>query len=87
MEKERNLLPVYTYFETVISPQDLARLIDNFTFDYARMIVLLSQEKTIHDLDTYPQVIDAICKLREFRDTLNLCEWWEKPVESLSTGL
>lgn len=84
MKENENLLPVYTYLMKVISPQELARLIDNFTFDYMRMIVLLSQEKTICDLNIQSEVIDAIYMLKELRDALNQCERWEQPIETLS---
>ncbi len=58
----------------MITPKQLARLLDELAFDYSRMTMRLQQTEDKLQLFYHPEASDFLYHIKELRDVLKKCK-------------
>ncbi len=74
MKEKMYLKPLQTHLSKVISPKQLAQLLDELTFDYSRMIIQLEKVENENSFYIHPDAESFLFNLKELRSVLRKCK-------------
>ncbi|MDR2918202.1 MAG: hypothetical protein LBV72_02405 [Tannerella sp.] len=74
MKEKIYLKPLKIHLSEVISPKQLAKLLEELTFDYSRMIIRLEKVENENDFYIHPDAESFLFNLKELRHVLRKCK-------------
>ncbi len=69
-----NLSPLSELLSNAASPHELANLLDELAFDYARTVIALQQQPLLNKTGMHGRTTEFIWCLYTLRDTLRACQ-------------